>query len=389
MNFPYYVSIAKYLAFLTFLYYIFGLLFIVKLESKSYISKANFKISNEILPIVAIFAFFSFCDGDNFHYIKWFYYANNGGDVYDTSVQEPFYQVLSYYLEGNYFLFRILIWGSALLLFCLTSKRLTIPPRVTLICLYCLFIFIFSYARASLGLCVYFYGFSYFIKPITSNRIIGFIWGSILIMSSLLFHTSMAFLIVLTIPILIFPILKDKQSVFFKIILYIFCLTAIIVSVIFIVEDLIESLDIPILSLKLSKYTDMEEESKGIFNFIIETCISTLMILSLYYSRRSIYKHNCNNIITDKLFLISLSIITIGLTLSFMGPGYATISYRIKYMAIIPIILLLAYCANHKCIPYKKLIMLEIFGVSLTMFRLIFYCYLTAKGLGIDLTQSY
>lgn len=72
-----------------------------------------------------------------------------------------------------------------------------------------------------------------------------------------------------------------------------------------------------------------------------------------------------------------------------MGPGYAIISYRIKYMSIVPITLLLAYCVNHKYLPYKKFIKLEILGVSLILFRLIFYYYLTIKGLGVDLTQSY
>lgn len=389
MNFLYYVSIAKYLAFFTILYYILGLLFISKIESKPYISKDNYRILDGILLIVAVFVIFSFCDGDNFHYIKWFYYANNGGDVLDTSVQEPIYQLLSYCLNGNYFLFRILIWGSAIFLFCLTSKRLTIPPRVSLICLYCLFIFIFSYARASLGICIYFYGFSFLIKPIRSNKLIGYIYGFILIMSSVLFHTSMALLIVLTIPIIIFPIVKDTKLALLKILLYIFCLISLIVCVIFVVEDLIESLDIPILSSKFSKYTDKEEESKGIFNFIIETCISILMILSIFYSRRSIYRCKSNNVITDKLFLFSVTLLIIGLTLSFMGPGYAIISYRIKYMSIVPITLLLAYCVNHKYLPYKKFIKLEILGVSLILFRLIFYYYLTIKGLGVDLTQSY
>lgn len=389
MNFIDYVSIAKYLAFFTILYYIFGLLLISKIQSKRYLYSNNYCITNDILIIVSVFIFFSFCDGDNFHYIKWFYYANHGGEIDETSPQEPFYQLLSYVLDGRYFLFRILIWGSAIILFSYTSKRLRIPPRVSLICLYCLFLFLFSYARATLGMCVYFYGFSFLINPLKYKRFASYIIGIIFILLSVIFHTSMTILILFTIPILLFPSFKDTILGVIQIILYIIALVFFIVFVIYIIEDYIESLGIPILSTKFSRYTELEEDSKGIFNLIIELSISIIMILCLYVARKSLYRKKANNFITDKLFLFSLTLLIVGLTLSFMGSGYAIISYRIKYMTIVPITLLCANCIYNRIIPYKKIIVLETLGVSLTLFRIIFYYYLTTKGLGIDMSQSY
>lgn len=389
MDFLYYVSIAKYLALYTTLYYLLGLVFILKIQTYSYIRREYNKIVNAILPIVTIFVLFSFCDGDNFHYIKWFYYANNNGDIIDTAPQEAVYQLLSFYFKGNYFLFRILVWGSSILIFCITSKRLKIPPRVSIICLYCLFIPLFSYARATLGMCIYFCGFSFLIKPNKHFRFFNLLFGIFLILVSSIFHRSMLVLIILTAPVMIFPLLKDNFNFFIKLLLYIVCIVVVMISTISLIEIILKSLDLNMLYNKFYSYNNLEKESKGIYVFILESAISILMITCLYITGKAIYFNKIYDYTAYRLFIFALTIFVVSFTLSVMGAGFVVFAYRIKYMCVIPITLLVAYCVNKGFVPYRKFLALESFGTLVIFYRLLFYFYLTTKGAGIDINSVY
>lgn len=113
------------------------------------------------------------------------------------SHMEPFYVWLIGFTHRNYLLWRVIIWGGALLLTYLTAKRLEINSVYTFFFLCVCFIFTFNYARTSLGIALYFYGLSFLIKP-GGRKIISYIFGVILIYLSKNFHSSMYILIILT-----------------------------------------------------------------------------------------------------------------------------------------------------------------------------------------------
>lgn len=136
--------------------------------------------------------------GDFYHYCEYVQNYSPGSLFY----MEEIYQDIVEFVDCNYLLFRIIVWGSATLLYLLTLKRLDINYHIGFFVLFSIYVNIFDYARASLGMAIYFFGLSYLIKPFDS-KYSSYILGGIVIALSTIFHRSIVFLVAMTIMVFI------------------------------------------------------------------------------------------------------------------------------------------------------------------------------------------
>ncbi len=129
-------------------------------------------------------------------------FAYDGGDYFsyyerirehDLSGIEPIYSLIAKSVHYNYLLFRLLIWGSALLVFMITAKRFKLDPYKTAYILYVLYFSTFDYARVSLAMAIYTFGISFLCLPKNGWKVCSYLIGFLFIGCSVIFHRSMVF----------------------------------------------------------------------------------------------------------------------------------------------------------------------------------------------------
>lgn len=103
-----------------------------------------------------VFCLFSFWNTDWFHYQDAFPELKAGWKGH----MEEVYVWIAQNLSPNYIVFRLVIWGSAFLLFWRTINILSISKNLALFCFGTIYIIWFSYARVSLAMALVFYGYA-------------------------------------------------------------------------------------------------------------------------------------------------------------------------------------------------------------------------------------
>lgn len=149
--------------------------------------------------LILIFVLFAFWDTDYFSFRYIFHTSLEG-------FRDPLYYYLSFISFDSYTIFRLLIWGTGLLLFHKTAKRFNLSSNYTAYIFVIFFLLTFSYARVSLGMALYFYGLSHILKPNYQNQFASLVWGLIFIGCSYFGHRSMV------IPILLTPLIFIKLT---------------------------------------------------------------------------------------------------------------------------------------------------------------------------------
>ena len=149
--------------------------------------------SKMLFLLVCLFAVCSFYNGDYFHYEQ---VVRNVLPFSERFGLEDFYGYLINFTHHNYLLFRIVVWGGALLLVVFIAKLYDASIYGVIYFLFALYMSTFDYSRASLGMAVYFMGLSVFTNK---TNVILKLLGLVVIVSSYFFHRSIAILIVLTV----------------------------------------------------------------------------------------------------------------------------------------------------------------------------------------------
>lgn len=157
--------------------------------------KSNQSWSNFILFFSVVFlSIVALNRGDFYHYAD----AVQNQKSFHESSMEVFFDNLATFVGGNYLLWRLVVWGGALLLMLLTIKRLGIEKNFAFFVFFILYINIFNYSRASLAMSVYFLGLSLIIKN-DNVKLLSFVIGCFLIWSCQFFHKSASVLVFCTI----------------------------------------------------------------------------------------------------------------------------------------------------------------------------------------------
>lgn len=142
-----------------------------------------------VLGILLIFLFclFPFFGGDYFHYMVSYEEAKFANGYYHI---EDVYVWIVQNICNSYLQFRVIVWGSALLLTVLAYKRLVENTDLPLFYLGVFYLPWFAYARVSLAMALIFFGLSLLAKPLEHMKKLSCIMGLGIMFSSLFFHRS-------------------------------------------------------------------------------------------------------------------------------------------------------------------------------------------------------
>ena len=139
---------------------------------------------------------FPFYDVDFFNYIELMDDLKGAGSDLESIRGEILQTEWPYYYIGkfvnyNYILFRLVVWGGAMALYGLTMKRLNINPSVFILFFTIIALLLISYGRVTLAWAIAFYGYSFWVKPIESRKkIVSYVIGVCLILFSINFHKT-------------------------------------------------------------------------------------------------------------------------------------------------------------------------------------------------------
>lgn len=295
------------------------------------------------LVLIILFCMFAVIDTDYEHY----------GDIYKRYTQynelghlEPFYGALMD-VSSTYTMFRTLVWGTASLLFYKTIERLGLPIRYTLFLFVPIYLLTFSYARVSLALAVFFYGYSFLIKPHCYYKLNSFIVGGLLIFVSYFLHKSMLFMIILF-PFSFFKLRK----------VYIYAALAFIpICITFLNTDfarimtsgnLLDADSMQFTS--FSSYSNKKDTIKGI-GILISRVLSWggLYYLLVEFVRTYFREEELDKPFSRILNLVFISLI-VTLPFFFMKGTNQILFYRFLYMSYIPVILIISYLSSNSMV---------------------------------------
>lgn len=167
-----------------------------------------------IIFVIGIYLIVNTLNGDFFHLMETIHNYNFTPDSWNYG--EPIYGYFAFITNRNYLLFRTIVWGGAFVIFCLTAKRYKVPVYFAALLLLLLQSRTFVYARVTLAMAIFLYGYSFWGQKVANNKAFGYIVGTLIMYLSTFFHTSAWIMIAASI---IFFIPLNKKVVIFAIIL--------------------------------------------------------------------------------------------------------------------------------------------------------------------------
>ena len=241
----------------------------------------------------------------------------------------------------RYILFRMVVWWGALFLVLKTNKRLGLDNYIVVYCLFAMFILTFCYARATLAMSIYYFGYSFLCKPIEKHKTISVVLGLAIIVSSFFFHKSMAVLIALT-PIILFPL--NKKTIFLSLILFPL-LAGAVSSMFFSILDT-QAIEDELIMGKMEGYSDRDYSNELNLRGFILTWINYLSIYAIVFIELKQIVSSKKKIIPKEyvnLIKITVGVVFFATLLLFLDIPNTIFYYRILFMALIPATLCFCY----------------------------------------------
>ena len=338
------------------------LLFFSKYNSKRLFT--SFSTLNKIMfCLILAYVITSFYNGDFWHYKL---YVIEDYQFYKPS--EPIYDIIKTICFNNYLLFRIVIWGSALLILTQTLKKYKLNINMSLYFFFCMYISVFDYGRVSLAMAIYFLGFTYLFNSSTKSVLVK-VLGIILMILSSTFHHSLYTLIILS-PLVLLPL--NKKSFVMSLLVCPFLIVFL--------KDIILDIStnglfgISVIADKVTNYSEYEVEEKSLLErlryiwlystFYLPFIISTFKIL---FTNTNQDKVHAPEII--KLYRLSFYMIYLTTMILFLGFENQVLFYRNLFMLMIPLTILISYLRQNNFISSKTFSMLILLGVGYSIFR--------------------
>lgn len=293
--------------------------------------------------LILTFCLFPFFGGDYFHYKDDFYEFQRGAYI----SLEPFYQwILRNTSLGSYTIFRLNIWGIALILLACTYRNLGYSRHLVWFIFGICYLPMFSYARVSLSISLILFGISYIVIHKDNKHILYLIVGLMCIASSEFFHRTAVIGIVAAIASF-FLISAGRKTIICFLLLIPFA-TIILGSILNYISSLDLGLDMFISSKHISEYLDADQqnilgdgwgERIGIIFTRFPLFISILLYLKLVFNGKYLLLTTLERAFASYSFII----ITIALLfLVDLGFNTYTLHYRTLNFAMPAIAVFLA-----------------------------------------------
>ena len=302
-----------------------------KLIFRDYAPSIKNPIGDFVLGVsVVVLSIAAYTRGDFYHYAA----AVQSG--YDEHL-EDFYLWLIDVCQKNYLLWRITIWGTALLLILYTSNRLGLDKRYVFFVFFLSYIHIFNYARVSLACAVYYCGLSFIIKP-GRSRIISYLIGIAMIWCCQFFHTSAYVLIALTLLVIV-PFNRYTITVYILAVVLFMRL-----GYSFLLDQLFQIGSDELYAERFLMYANDDRSFAGgpaawiarVLEFGSFYLPFVLITHTVFFSKQSI------DSFIKLLYKVTFGVV-IAATVFFFSSNTVVFFYRVLYMSIIPITFLLVY----------------------------------------------
>lgn len=311
---------------------------------------------------ILLFSLTSFVGGDFFHYYPLM--SEYRGQVFgeqDKSL-EVCYQYLIHFIDGNYFLFRLIVWGCSLLLIVLATRQFGVNIYNTLFIISVGFIVTFSYARATLAMAVFTLGVIVICianEKNSNKRVIQTIVGLLILASSIYFHRSMLPVVAIAVCWSLMPWKKQ----FTKHSLWLFPIFVAICSIILktafkelfevanSIEDETGTLD------RVEVYAEQEGIVHNINGYIRLALHYTAFYLPLFILSNTFRSENVFQIANKRsiwLYQIIFLIFVFATSFIFLDFDSGVFFYRYLYMSFIPISILIVYMKNSGILTIKQ-----------------------------------
>lgn len=325
-----------------------------------------------------LFALTSFVGDDFFHYYDFMneYRGQVFGDQ-ETGL-EAFYQYLISYIDGNYFLFRLVIWGGSLIFIICAVRMFGASLYHTLFLILAGFIITFSYARATLAMAVFSLGavlVSLASEEKMKTRMFYTILGFIIMACSIYFHRSMLPVLVLAFCWLFMPL--KKQMTRFSLLLF-----PILVAICsFIMRTAFEELFVVANAVddetgtltRAEYYADQQMEVNNVNGLIrlafhyASFYIPFIIIGATTFSKSIVEQMSKRSI---WLYQIMFLIIIFATSFLFMEADMRTLLDRYLYMSFIPMTMLIAYMKDSGLLKRERYLWIVVTFILSNLFQL-------------------
>lgn len=320
---------------------------------------------------VAIFAITCFINGDFYNYQEMVH--DYDFSIYATNHAEPVYGYIIRFIDRNYLLFRIIVWGGGMFILTKTISCLGLDDYKVMYYLMTSYILTFSYARATLAFSIYFLGLALVCKPIKKTLVSRLI-GLVLIAASYFFHHSMIIAIVIT-PILILPF--DRITI----ILGVFLIPVIFSLFSNVFNSVLSSgefLDNEELVDQIAYYAERTTEAINWKGRIYEWSNYASFFLPLIIVTYNGYfrKNGAFPFYIEVFYKIAFSLTLIAVMFLFLDIDGKVFFYRILFMTFIPLSIVVYYTAEKQVISRKSYLFLLYVGLVAQLYRFLYSMYL-------------
>lgn len=339
----------------------------------------RFKYRWEVILLIGslLFCLYNKTEGDYFHYNE--YLQDITSAHTKENIFEPPYMFLISIIGNNYFLFRLFVWGAALLLYTRTLIYAKLFNNIS-ISIFILFVLLaFAYGRVSLALSIFYLGAIYSYINWEKKKYGYVVGGCLIILTSLFFHKSMF------VPVLLFIFLCFFRLNFKRIVL----LTLLLPIIIYATNTVLSN----ILALQSAfsqvnrgiYYLATEKEALGLSLTIPLILSFPSLILLMFIIGKDFYSSTQIQIplYIRKLYEIAFFLMCISFILLFADTGGRYLFIRIKEMSYIAFSIILSYYLLHFKIK-KWVLFISVTAIFLHItFYFSYAYYLKSIGSGI------
>ena len=309
-----------------------------------------------------LYAIFYCVNDDYFQYRNWL----DGAD-FSFWGKENFYVYVIFFCKSLSFdypfeVFRLIVWGGAVFIAYKTFQmyKELLLPGLALLLLFVFYSATFCYGRASLAMAVYFLGIALYLnyKGLLLRSM-----GIIVAMSSYFFHHEMLVGVVL-LPCLFIPFERKRMS-FLSVLGLIVVIIALsyLNSYVEYFDSIFDNDDIS------TKIEDFNEKGQGAFR------ISTLIkYLNFFYPfsliTTSFWKRDVPYPVAG-MYRVSYAILMVSVGFMIVAGTRSVFSYRVMYIAMIPLTFLVAYGYYHRLFTRKQFLIMMLLALLSNSIRLI------------------
>lgn len=325
---------------------------------------------------IFLFSMFSFWGSDWFHYQNDFIKIKNYANT-RTNIEDVYVYIIKN-ICANYFVFRVIVWGTGLLLFHLTLNQLELYPQLAWFFFGTLFLPVYAYARVSLAIAIMIYGAVLINKPFKHHKVISIILGVILIICSVFFHKSA--IIGFTILILSFFLRDPKQYTWllYLLIFIVFVTLSNFLIDIFLDAKIGDDVEIARKGQKYLNrgYDDLERGIGSIIKMTFERLPYYLTALLSYKILKEFYTSKGIHLMLKFQFLV---VLFASLFIFDTGANTSIFYGRMLRFTIMPSAFILCYAHQHKLYP-KLVLTIGAIAFLGNIYKITYAMYLSSLG---------